>query len=60
MLLIERGKPTKAKCCQCNRMYVPSANEMAEESRKPVPAFICGDCERAIELKFRELNRRRA
>ena len=60
MLLMERGKPTKAKCCQCNRMYVPSVKEIAEESRKQVPTFICADCERAIEIRFRELNGRRA
>lgn len=57
MLLIQKGKPTKARCCECAKLYVPPKSEVDANAKRAMATFMCADCREAITERFRSLNR---
>jgi uncharacterized OB-fold protein len=58
MLLLVKGQPTKARCCECSRLYVPPKAEVEANAKRQNAAFMCKDCRDVITERFRPLNRR--
>lgn len=58
-LLFKNGEATKARCCQCAKLYVPKDAEIEASKRKGY-GFMCSVCRDAVTERFRPLNRRRA
>lgn len=44
MLLISKGKPVKAMCCQCERLFAPSQQMLESAQQNKLAAYVCTDC----------------
>lgn len=53
MILIVKGRPDRAMCCQCKHLYAPKPGELRKST-----TFICSSCCQRIEALFRSFNRR--
>lgn len=54
MLLLTKGKATKALCNECRKLYEPTEAEI-ESQRRQRPVFICQGCVEAINTRMQEM-----
>lgn len=53
MLLLTKGKPTKALCAQCRRLFAIEQRILEANRTNRHPAFMCPKCWRDLDAQYK-------